>query len=104
MLAWPCLRKGLPARTAKDAWSKDKPLTIEEGGTCEAVRKDTWDLTDVSRNFSSTVGKAVCRVSAAVALSGEWATTWEPCRANDRAHWVCAMCVRVLGSCPGVCT
>jgi hypothetical protein len=39
-VAW--LRPGQPARTLKDAWSKDTPLTIKEGGCAAPISHESW--------------------------------------------------------------
>ena len=48
MQAFPFLRAGTPARLLKDYWAKDKPLSKNEGGTCDAVSADAFSQVKTS--------------------------------------------------------
>ena len=44
MLSFPWLRKDTPARQCKDAWMKQDPLTLDQGGTTVALNKTNFDI------------------------------------------------------------
>ena len=44
MLTFTWLRRGTSARDCKDAWMKEQPLTLQEGGTTTALSAENFEI------------------------------------------------------------
>ena len=44
MLSFAWLRKDTPARQCKDAWAKEEPLNLSEGGTTVALNNSNFQV------------------------------------------------------------